>query len=97
MVVRKRYSLGCIFFNLPLRRQGDWDSCTCSNAARNGHLDVLKWAQENGCFFDLSLWEQCDLTEKPIISPGYMGYLQIFGILVGPFFCMKIYEYIRLL
>ena len=49
MVVRKRYSLGCIFFNLPLRGQGDWDSWTCSYAALNGHLHVLKWARENGC------------------------------------------------
>ena len=22
---------------------------TCQNAAENGHLEVLKWARENGC------------------------------------------------
>ena len=52
MVVRKRYSLGCIFFNLPRRGQGEWNSSTCSSAAKNGHLDVLKWARENGCEWD---------------------------------------------
>ena len=52
MIVRKRYSLGCIFFNLPLRGQGEWDSDTCSYAAEYGHLDVLKWARENGCEWD---------------------------------------------
>ena len=26
-----------------------WDEGTCSEAARGGHLDVLKWARENGC------------------------------------------------
>ena len=32
----------CNFFNLPLRGQGEWDYLTCSNAANNGHLEVLK-------------------------------------------------------
>ena len=27
----------------------EWDSFTCSCAAENGHLEVLKWAKENGC------------------------------------------------
>ena len=26
-----------------------WDDYTCSNAALNGHLEILKWAHENGC------------------------------------------------
>src|SRR5579872_5639992 len=31
-----------------LRKNGcDWDSNTCSAAASNGHLEVLKWAREN--------------------------------------------------
>ena len=38
-----------IFFNLPLRGQGDWNIDTCKYAAKNGHLHVLKWARENGC------------------------------------------------
>jgi uncharacterized protein YabN with tetrapyrrole methylase and pyrophosphatase domain len=25
------------------------DSLTCAFAAENGHLEVLKWARENGC------------------------------------------------
>ena len=25
------------------------DETTCISAAANGHLDVLKWARENGC------------------------------------------------
>src|SRR5580658_9215216 len=27
----------------------DWDSSTCSDAARGDHLEVLKWARGNGC------------------------------------------------
>lgn len=27
----------------------EWDYKTCSNAALNGHLDVLKWARMNKC------------------------------------------------
>lgn len=27
----------------------EWDEWTCAFAALNGHLDVLKWARENGC------------------------------------------------
>ena len=26
-----------------------WNAWTCANAARGGHLDVLRWARENGC------------------------------------------------
>ena len=26
-----------------------WDRWTCANAAEGGHLEVLKWARENGC------------------------------------------------
>ena len=29
-----------------------WDVFTCKNAARGGHLDVLKYAHENGCPWD---------------------------------------------
>ena len=29
---------------------------TCKNAAKNGHLEVLKWARENGCPWD---WRTC--------------------------------------
>ena len=28
------------------------DSYTCSQAALGGHLEVLKWARENGCEWD---------------------------------------------
>src|SRR3984885_15425533 len=30
----------------------DWDSLTCSYAAKGGHLEVLKWAHENGCHWN---------------------------------------------
>ena len=30
----------------------DWDVETCANAAKGGHLEVLKWARENGCKWD---------------------------------------------
>jgi hypothetical protein len=26
-----------------------WDSTTCSEAARGGHLEVLQWARSNNC------------------------------------------------
>jgi uncharacterized protein YabN with tetrapyrrole methylase and pyrophosphatase domain len=29
-----------------------WDEKTYANAAKNGHLEVLKYAQENGCPWD---------------------------------------------
>jgi hypothetical protein len=29
-----------------------WDEETCSYAAKNGHLEVLKWARLNGCPWD---------------------------------------------
>ena len=29
-----------------------WDERTCKNAAKGGHLEVLKWARENGCPWD---------------------------------------------
>ena len=29
-----------------------WNEYTCTYAAKNGHLDVLKWARENGCPWD---------------------------------------------
>ena len=38
--------------NLPFQGQGEWNSDTCSNAAKGGHLEVLKWAHENGCEWD---------------------------------------------
>ena len=27
----------------------EWDSWTCWGAAKGGHLEVLRWARENGC------------------------------------------------
>ena len=30
-----------------------WNKGTCSNAAFNGHLDVLQWARANGCAWDV--------------------------------------------
>jgi len=27
----------------------EWNSCVCSNAAHNGHFEILKWAREQGC------------------------------------------------
>ncbi len=30
-----------------------WDSNTCHEAAKNGHLDILKYAHENGCAWNL--------------------------------------------
>ena len=49
--VEKDEVVDFIFFlphPLGKRGQGEWDSLTCSYAAKNGHLHVLKWARENG-------------------------------------------------
>ena len=35
-------------------RDSPWMSCTCSWAARNGHLPALKYLHENGCPWDYS-------------------------------------------
>ena len=42
---------GCINLLQISYRQGCWlDKCAiCVNSAKNGHLEVLKWARENGC------------------------------------------------
>jgi hypothetical protein len=29
-----------------------WDETTCSGAAYNGYLEILKWAIDNGCKLD---------------------------------------------
>jgi hypothetical protein len=29
-----------------------WNELTCSEAAKGGHLEVLRWARQNGCPFD---------------------------------------------
>ncbi|CAN0596974.1 unnamed protein product, partial [Ectocarpus sp. 12 AP-2014] len=29
-----------------------WDKTVCAEAARAGHLEVLKWAREAGCEWD---------------------------------------------
>ena len=34
-----------------------WNERTCNNAARNGHLEVLRWAQAHGCSWDGSFPE----------------------------------------
>ena len=31
------------------KKECPWDASTCANAAKGGHLDVLKWARENHC------------------------------------------------
>jgi hypothetical protein len=31
----------------------DWDESTCSNAALNGHLEVIKWCRKNRCPWDV--------------------------------------------
>ena len=52
-MVRKKYSRRLYFFQPALRGQGcEWGSWTCSYAAKNGHLHVLKWARENDCEWD---------------------------------------------
>ena len=35
---------------------GYWDEETCKGAAERGHLDVLKYARENGCPWDVGTW-----------------------------------------
>ena len=41
------------FSNMSLREQRcKWGFFTCSYAALNGNLDLLKWARENGCEWD---------------------------------------------
>ena len=34
------------------KRMDDWNSLTCAAAASQGHLEVLKWARDNGCEWD---------------------------------------------
>ena len=33
-----------------------WNKWVCGYAAKNGHLKTLKWAQENGCSWDVKDW-----------------------------------------
>jgi hypothetical protein len=42
-----------------------WNDWTCTNAAQNGHLEVLKWARENGCPWD-------DDTRELAANLGYV-------------------------
>jgi len=44
-----------------------WDSKTCADAARGGHLDVLKWARENG-----APW-----NEQTCANAAAGGYLEV--------------------
>ena len=39
-------------FEIRAREICPWDEVTCSNAAKNGHLECLKYAHENGCPWD---------------------------------------------
>jgi hypothetical protein len=36
----------------------------CSNAAENGHLEVLQWAHANGCPWDEDTIETCECAAK---------------------------------
>ena len=49
----------CNFSQLRLNAQSafnpaPWDIDTCNGAAFSGHLEVLKWARENGCEWNSS-------------------------------------------
>ena len=46
-----------------------WDERTCANAALRGHLDILKWARENGCPWD-------DLTCTYAAAGGHLDILK---------------------
>ena len=37
------------FYHYVLKRVIIKNDCTCIYAPMNGHLEVLKWARENGC------------------------------------------------
>ena len=41
------------------------DRLTCAHAARGGHLEVLKWARDNGCPWDVR-------TRELAASKGYV-------------------------
>jgi len=45
-----------------------WDKNTCSNAALNGHFEILKWARKNGCPWD----------ENTCTYAALNGHLEIF-------------------
>ncbi len=41
-----------------------WNADTCASAAREGKLEVLKWARENGCEWDESTCYSAVLGEQ---------------------------------
>ena len=40
-----------------------WDSWTCHDAVAYGHVEVLRWARENGCEWDAGIrdWAAAEL------------------------------------
>jgi uncharacterized protein YabN with tetrapyrrole methylase and pyrophosphatase domain len=42
-----------------------WDKWTCAEAAKGGHLEVLKWMRENGCPWD-------EWTRRVAAKKGYI-------------------------
>ena len=49
---------------LPLGCEGcPWDARACAGAALDGHLDVLQWAIDNGCPYEVNDYTREALEE----------------------------------
>ena len=53
----------------PLERGCQWDSSTCSAAAKGGHLEVLKWARQHDCPWN-------SMTSKYAAQGGHLEVLK---------------------
>src|SRR5206468_2540835 len=55
-----------------------WSIEVYYNAIRNGHDTILKWALENGCPWDQSLWPLCEEYGRSeiLIWANENGYIQ---------------------
>jgi hypothetical protein len=36
----------------------DWNKKICVNAAKNGHIEVLKWNIDNGCNYNITIFRE---------------------------------------
>ena len=47
---------------------------TCGGAVAKGHVEVLRWARENGCWWDAQTRDR---------AAAKLGYIDLFGNLVA--------------